>query len=97
MATQQKAAAPKKNSEGFQGVRGAFSIIVVCAAIAFTLFFTWFGAGMHFEGGVTSGAPLDVWGTIFKGGIVVPVIQSLLLTVLAMGIERQLALKTAFW
>lgn len=96
MATQQKAAAPKKNSEGFQGVRGAFWIIVVCAAIAFTLFFTWFGAGMHFEGGVTSGAPLDVWGTIFKGGIVVPVIQSLLLTVLAMGIERQLALKTAF-
>lgn len=70
MATQQKAAAPKKNSEGFQGVRGAFWIIVVCAAIAFTLFFTWFGAGMHFEGGVTSGAPLDVWGTIFKGGIV---------------------------
>lgn len=48
MATQQKAAAPKKNSEGFQGVRGAFWIIVVCAAIAFTLFFTWFGAGMHF-------------------------------------------------
>lgn len=96
MATQQKAAAPKKNSEGFQGVRGAFWIIVVCAAIAFTLFFTWFGADMHFEGGVNSGAPLDVWGTIFKGGIVVPVIQSLLLTVLAMGIERQLALKTAF-
>ena len=96
MATQQKAAAPKKNSEGFLGVRGAFWIIVVCAAIAFTLFFTWFGAGVHFEGGVTSGAPLDVWGTIFKGGIVVPVIQSLLLTVLAMGIERQLALKTAF-
>ena len=63
MATQQKAAAPKKNSEGFQGVRGAFWIIVVCAAIAFTLFFTWFGAGMHFEGGVTSGAPLEVWGT----------------------------------
>ena len=40
MATQQKAAAPKKKSDGFQGVRGAFWIIVVCAIIAFTLFFT---------------------------------------------------------
>ena len=96
MATQQKAVAPKKKSEGFQGVRGAFWIIVVCAVIAFTLFFTWFGAGMHFEGGVPTGNPVDVWGTIFKGGIIVPVIQSLLLTVLAMTIERALALKTAF-
>lgn len=96
MATQQKAAAPKKKSEGFQGVRGAFWIIVVCAIIAFTLFFTWFGAGMHFEGGVSTGHPVDVWGTIFKGGIIVPVIQTLLLTVLAMSIERALAMKTAF-
>ena len=32
-----KQAAPAKKSEGFQGVRGAFWIIVVCAIIAFTL------------------------------------------------------------
>ena len=44
-----KQAAPKKKSEGFQGVRGAFWIIVVCAIIAFTLFFTWFGNDMHFQ------------------------------------------------
>ncbi|MED9898539.1 MAG: MotA/TolQ/ExbB proton channel family protein, partial [Prevotella sp.] len=31
-----KQAAPAKKSEGFQGVRGAFWIIVVCAIIAFT-------------------------------------------------------------
>lgn len=94
MATTQKAAAPKKQSQGFQGVRGAFWIIVVCAIIAFTLFFTWFGHPSHFsEGGVQ---PKDVWGTIYKGGVIVPVIHSLLLTVLAMTIERTLALKTAF-
>ena len=94
MATTKKAAAPKKQSQGFQGVRGAFWIIVVCAIIAFTLFFTWFGHESHFaEGGVQ---PKDVWGTIYKGGIIVPVIHSLLLTVLAMTIERSLALKTAF-
>ena len=40
--------------------------------------------------------PADVWGTIYKGGVVVPVIHTLLLTVLAMSIERWMALKTAF-
>lgn len=94
MATKQKAAAPKKNSQGFQGVRGAFWVIIVCAIIAFSLFFGWFGHSSHFhEGGVQ---PKDVWGTIYKGGVIVPVIHALLLTVLAMTIERWLALKTAF-
>ena len=91
-----KQAAPKKKSEGFQGVRGAFWIIVVCAVIAFTLFFTWFGNDMHFQDPGTQEHPADVWGTIYKGGVVVPVIHTLLLTVLAMSIERALALKTAF-
>lgn len=95
MANSTKAAAPAKKSEGFTGVRGAFWIIVVCAIIAFTLFFTWFGNVSHFAD-ETKETPVDVWGTIFKGGIIVPVIHSLLLTVLAMSIERWLALKTAF-
>lgn len=95
MATTQKTASPKK-SQGFQGVRGAFWIIVVCAAIAFILFYTWFGDASHFQGGDSNGAPADVWGTIFKGGMIVPVIHTLLLTVLAMSIERVLAMKTAF-
>ena len=95
MANSTKAAAPAKKSEGFTGVRGAFWIIVVCAIIAFTLFFTWFGNVSHFAD-PTKETPVDVWGTIFKGGIIVPVIHTLLLTVLAMSIERWLALKTAF-
>lgn len=95
MATTQQAANSKKG-QGFQGVRGAFWIIVVCAAIAFTLFYTWFANPMHFQGGNLDGHPADVWGTIFKGGFIVPVIHSLLLTVLAMTIERVLAMKTAF-
>ena len=95
MATSTKAASPKKKSEGFTGVRGAFWIIVVCAIIAFTLFFTWFADVSHFSD-ETKETPVDVWGTIFKGGIIVPVIHSLLLTVIAMSIERWLALKTAF-
>ena len=94
MANSTNAAAPK-NSTGFTGVRGAFWIIVVCSIIAFTLFFTWFASPSHFSD-ETKETPIDVWGTIFKGGIIVPVIHSLLLTVLAMSIERWLALRTAF-
>ena len=94
MATNQKAA-PKKKSEGFQGVRGAFWIIVVCAIIAFLLFNFWMGREANFAD-ASKETPINVWGTIFKGGIIVPVIHTLLLTVLAMSIERWLALKTAF-
>ena len=96
MATTQQKPAPQKKSEGFTGVRGAFWIIVVCAVVAFTLFYTWFNNPMHFQDGAARENPADVWGTIYKGGVVVPVIHTLLLTVLAMSIERWMALKTAF-
>ena len=91
-----KQAAPAKKSEGFQGVRGAFWIIVVCAIIAFTLFFTWFGNDMHFQDPGVQDHPADIWGTIYKGGIVVPVIFTLLFTVIALGVERFFALRSAF-
>ena len=61
-----KQAAPAKKSEGFQGVRGAFWIIVVCAIIAFTLFFTWFGNDMHFQDPGIQDHPADIWGTTTK-------------------------------
>ena len=96
MATTQQKPAPQKKSEGFTGVRGAFWIIIFCAIVAFALFYLWFGNQMHFQDGAARENPADVWGTIFKGGVVVPVIHTLLLTVLAMSIERWMALKTAF-
>lgn len=40
--------------------------------------------------------PGNFLGTIYKGGIIVPVIQTLLLTVLALSIERYFALRSAF-
>ena len=94
MATTQKAA-PKKKSEGFQGVRGAFWIIVVCFIIAILLFNFWMGREANFAD-ASRETPINVWGTIFKGGVIVPIIHTLLLTVLALSIERWLALKTAF-
>ena len=95
MATTQKTASPK-NAQGFQGIKAAFWIIVVCFIIAVSFFKFYLGDASHFEGGNSEGHPLDIWGTIYKGGIVVPVIQTLLLTVVALSIERWLALRSAF-
>ena len=88
-----KQAAPAKKSAGFQGVRGAFWIIVVCAIIAFTLFFTWFGNDMHFQDPGIQDHPADIWGTIYKGGVIVPVIHTLLLTVLMILVMSSFTLK----
>ena len=93
MATTQKAAAPKaaKKSQGFTGIRGAFWIIVLCF-----IFNLWLGNGANFQGGDNANAPANIFGTIYKGGYVVPIIHTLLLTVLCLAVERYFALKTAF-
>lgn len=51
----------------------------------------------NFQGGDNANAPLpgNLLGTIYKGGIVVPVIITLLFTVVALSVERALALSTA--
>lgn len=98
MATSQNAAAPKavKKSQGFTGIRGAFWIIVVCFIAALCIFNFVLGNPDNFVGGDTNNHPLNILGTIFKGGYVVPIIHTLLLSVLCLSVERWLALKTAF-
>ena len=98
MATTQKAAAPKaaKKSQGFTGIRGAFWIIVLCFIAALCIFNLWLGNGANFQGGDNANAPANIFGTIYKGGYVVPIIHTLLLTVLCLAVERYFALKTAF-
>ena len=91
MATTQKAAAPAKKSSSI-GLKDAIWVIVICAVIAFCNFFFNFGQASNFEGGDPNGSPLNIWGTIFKGGIIVPVIHTLLLTVICMTVERIIAL-----
>ena len=41
--------------------------------------------------------PGNFLGTIYKGGIVVPIIQTLLLTVIALSIERYFCYPFGFW
>ena|SRR5574344_10454 len=97
MATTQKAAAPKK-SQGFQGIRAAFWVIVVCCILAVCIFKFILGAPANFVGNDPEGAVLNgnLLGTIYKGGVVVPIIHTLLLSVIALSIERFFALRTAF-
>lgn len=98
MATTTKAAAPARKKSGFGGVKNAIWIIVICAVISHIVFYAWFGHSSHFVGGDNTGHPLpgDMWGTVFKGGWVVPIIFTLLTSVFCLGVERWLALRSAF-
>ena len=98
MATTQAKVNPKKKSSGFQGVKNAFSIILVCFVLAVLFFKYILGAPEHFVNGDPTQPVKDgnLMGTVYKGGVVVPVIITLLFSVIALSIERFFALRTAF-
>ncbi|WP_337385542.1 MotA/TolQ/ExbB proton channel family protein [Prevotella sp.] len=98
MATTQAKANPKKKSSGFQGVKNAFFIILVCFVLAVLFFKYILGAPEHFVNGDPTQPVKDgnLMGTVYKGGVVVPVIITLLFSVIALSIERFFALRTAF-
>ncbi len=88
--TAQPKAAPKK--QGFQGVRHAI-IIIICAFIVGICFYIFFlGSPSNFANGDREGHALNMLGTVYKGGWVVPIILGLLCTVIAMSVERILAI-----
>ena len=97
MATTQAKANPKKSS-GFQGVRHAFLIIVACFVLAVCFFQFILGNPDNFVNGDPTQPVKDgnLLGTVYKGGVVVPVIITLLFSVIALSIERYFALRTAF-
>ena len=95
MATTKNAAAPAKSS-GFKGVKNAFVILVICCVAAYSFYFGVLGNPSNFAGGDTAGHPLNMMGIVYKGGIVVGVILTLLLSVICLGVERYFALRSAF-
>jgi len=95
MATTTKAAAPAKKSQGFKGIKDAWIILVICCILAYCFYFLVLGDPSHFVGGDRSGHPADLMGTVYKGGVVVGVIITLLLTVIVLGVERFFAIKSA--
>ncbi len=85
------AAKNKAQKNNAPGIKNASWVIVICAIIAVCLFIFWFGHESHFE----DGHPKDIWGTIYKGGFIVPVLQTLFLTVIVISVERWFALNSA--
>jgi biopolymer transport protein ExbB len=64
-------------------------VIVGCLVVAVLVFYFIFGSKDNFEGGDSDkGHPLNLFGTIFKGGFVVPVGMSLFLMVMVFFVER---------
>ena len=86
-------AAPKKKSQGFQGVRHAFIIIVLAFIVGWAFYNFFLGDPANFANGDRDGHPLNMLGTVYKGGWVVPIILGLLCTVIAMSVERTLAIR----
>lgn len=80
------------------GIKNAGIVIICCFIIAVCIYHFLLGNPSNFMNSDPNNHPLpgNFLGTIYKGGIVVPVIQTLLLTVLALSIERFFALRSAF-
>ena len=82
----------KTNSskKSFKGIEDAGLVIIVCFLVAIGIYHFVFGNPANFMNNDPNNHPLpgNMLGTIYKGGIIVPVIQTLLLTVLALSVER---------
>ena len=76
MATTKQAASPKK-SQGFQGIRAAFWVIVVCFIIAVCIFKFVLGNPDNFVNNDPTAAVKEgnILGLMYKGGFIVPIIQ----------------------
>ena len=97
--TPQKPVAPKgKKAQGehkVRGIKNAFLVIVCCAVVAVCLFLFVFGDPSHFDPQTGHPLPGDFMGTIYMGGVIVPVLQTLFLTVIVLSVERWIALSSA--
>lgn len=80
----------KKRSKGVS----ALLVIIACAIVAHAFFYFVCGADSNFD---EKGHPLNgnIFGTLFQGGFVIPIVITLLLTVLTLSVERFFALNKA--
>jgi len=96
----QQAAEPKKAdnkavSSNVGGIKNASIVILVCFILAELFFHFVLGSGSNFKDGNNENAPLNLLGTIYKGGFIVPILQTLFLTVIVLSVERWIALSKA--
>lgn len=87
----------KKNLS--KSLKGGFSTAVIPVSLlaAILVYVFVFGAGSNFAGGSNANVPLpgNYFGMIYKGGFIVPILISLMLTVVAFTVERYLAITKA--
>ena len=63
--------------------------IPLCIAVAIIIFVFILGDVSHYKGGdVEHGEPTDIYGTVHKGGVLVPLVMSYVLMVIVFSIER---------
>lgn len=85
----------KKTSGGFPLVVSALAI-VICIGIGIFIFQFILGAPSNFEGGDRdSHQPINMLGTMYMGGFIVPILIGLLLTTFTFAIERQVTIQKA--
>ena len=82
-----------------KGLSGSYATAVIPIALvaSIVVYEFVFGSGSNFVGGNNANVPLpgNYFGIVYKGGIIVPVLMSLMLTVLAFAVERYLAISKA--
>jgi len=88
---------PQKAKKQFTGIKSSGLVMLACFVLAIVIFKFVLGNPNNFMNGDPKNHPLDgnLLGLIYKGGFIVPIIQTLLLTVLALSVERFFAIKSA--
>lgn len=100
MANTPKPAAPKPSAgtpTSSVNVSMAIIVIPLLFVISILIYMYVFGDGSHFEGHTNAGKPLpgDYFGQVYKGGIIVPILMTMFLTVITFVIERLLTITKA--
>lgn len=98
--------APKKQAQGFTGIKSGFTVIILCCIIAVCIYLFVFGSASNFKGDIGAAfvcmsdaeafEPAGLIGTVYMGGFVVPIIWTLLFSVIAFSIERYFAIRNAY-
>lgn len=86
-----------KTRVSLKGIGSAGFVLAACLVLAIVIFQFIFGNPANFMNNDPNNHPLpgNLLGTIYKGGVIVPIIQTLLLTVLVLSVERFFAIRKA--
>jgi len=82
-------------SSNVRGIKSASLVILVCFILAVLFYLFVLGNPANFKDAVAKEGPLNLLGTVYKGGVVVPVLITCFLTVIVLCVERWIALGKA--